>query len=73
MPLERRHFPQPWDIEERNASFIVMDANRASWSAMSYFNSEPGRRAAAGLITRDEARRIAANIAKLQQLVKRLQ
>ena len=28
MPLERRRFPQPWDIEERNAScFIVMDAN----------------------------------------------
>ena len=29
MRLERRRFPQPWDIEERNAScIIVMDANR---------------------------------------------
>jgi hypothetical protein len=73
MRLERRRFPQPWDIEERKAScIIVMDANRFPVCYV-YFDSEPGRRAAAGLMTRDEARRIAANIAKLQQLVKRLQ
>src|SRR6516164_8801281 len=29
MPVKRRRFPPPWDIEEHNAScFIVMDANR---------------------------------------------
>ena len=62
--MSERCFPLPWIAEERDACFVVRDHNGQALAYV-YFEDEPGRRAAAKLLERDEARRIAANIAKL--------
>ncbi len=68
MSIERCRFPPPWDIEDNGACFIVRDHNGQAL-AYTYYEQEAGRRTAANLLTRDEAQRIAANIAKLPDLL----
>ena len=65
MPAARR-FPPPWSVEEGETYFVVKD-NDGQQLAL-HFNDP---RSAANPLTRDEARRIAANIAKLSELVRK--
>ena len=60
----RNRFPPPWTAEETDSCFIARDASGQALAYV-YFEDEPGRRSEAKPLTRDEARRIAANIAKL--------
>ena len=60
--MTARRFPPPGFVEELDACFVVRDHD-GQQLAYIYFEDEPGRRSAAKLLTRDEARRIAANVA----------
>jgi hypothetical protein len=68
--MTNRRFPPPWSVEELDARFVVRDHNGQALAYV-YFEDEPGRRSAAKLMTRDEAWRIAANIAKLPELLRK--
>jgi hypothetical protein len=66
--MAERRFPPPWSVEELEACFFVRD-NAGQKLAFIYFEDESGRRAAAKLLTRDEAHRIAVDFAKLPELL----
>jgi hypothetical protein len=58
-------FPLPWSVEEQDGCFVVRDSNGQALSNV-YFEDESKRH----LFTRDEARLIARDMAKLPELLK---
>ena len=70
MPSSPRRFPAPWSAEVQPNYYVVRDAE-GQQIAYVYYSNDPERRAAAKLLTKDEARRIAGNIAKLPELLVR--
>jgi hypothetical protein len=66
--MSERQFPSPWSPEEWANCFVVRDGAGQALAHI-YFADEPARRAAAKLLARDEARRIAESIAKLPSLL----
>jgi hypothetical protein len=58
-------FPLPWCVEEQVGCFVVRDSNGQALSNV-YFGDESKRH----LFTRDEARHMARNMAKLPELLR---
>ena len=66
-----RRFPAPWYVDELEETFVIHDA---SGQPLAYVNFEPdpnneSRRAVMTRLSREEARRIAANNGRLPVLL----
>ena len=68
MALTSRRFPPPWRADKIPGGYVVRDANGQS---LVYVHSRDNEAEAlqAKVLTKDEARRIAVNVARLPQLL----
>jgi hypothetical protein len=67
-----RRFPMPWHADPMPGGYVVRDANG---QALAYLYSRENEAEArqAKVLTKDEARRIAINIARLPELIRKEQ
>jgi hypothetical protein len=65
-----RRFPPPWTVDQIPGGYVVKDASGQSLAYL-YARETKAKADTAKVLTMDEARRIAANIAKLPSLLKR--
>ena len=66
--VTQRRFPPPWRIERLPGGFKVVDAHGQSL-AYFYARDNDNDAGTAGVLTMDEARRLASNFAKLPDLL----
>jgi hypothetical protein len=67
--LASRRFPPPWRAEKMPGGYVVRDANDQAFAYV-YSRASEADAMQAKVLTDDEARRVAANIAKLPALLR---
>jgi len=65
-----RRFPPPWQVEQIPGGYKVLDASGQALAYV-YARETPNEANIAGVLTFNEARRIAVNVAKLPALLQR--
>jgi hypothetical protein len=66
--MTTRRFPPPWSADKIPGGYVVLDANGQALAYIYSRDSEDEARQAK-VLTKDEARRIAVNVARLPELL----
>jgi hypothetical protein len=68
--MTTRRFPAPWHADKMPGGYVVRDANGQALAYV-YSRDSEAEVLQAKVLTKDETRRIAVNVAKLPDLLKR--